>query len=375
VNGIAIRPGDWLTPAMYPAPGLEAPGVRALFYEGPVWRGQPTRLFAWYGAPAVKPGHRVPAMVLVHGGGGTAFARWVRLWVERGYAALAMDTGGCIPVGGWAKWQRHLFAGPFPHQAVWDVESAPEDHWPWYAVAAVTRGHSLLRSFPEVDAERIGLVGISWGGHLACLLAGLDPRYRCATSVYGCGFLGENSVFAETTFREQPPERTARWLAGFDPKHYLPSVAVPMLWVTGTNDFAFPLDSLQRSYRLPPGPRTLAIRVRMEHGHQQGEAPEDMRVYADAVMKGGSPVPRFTAQGRDERRAWATFEAAAPIEKAELAYTADAGRWQDRRWAVAPARLAAWHVEADVPDGTRVYFFNLHDPRGAVASSEHVEVG
>jgi hypothetical protein len=86
VNGIAIRPGDWLTPAMYPAPGLEAPGVRALFYEGPVWRGQPTRLFAWYGAPAVKPGRRVPAMVLVHGGGGTAFARWVRLWVERGYA-------------------------------------------------------------------------------------------------------------------------------------------------------------------------------------------------------------------------------------------------------------------------------------------------
>ena len=32
---------------------------------------------------------------------------------------------------------------------------------------------------------------------------------------------------------------------------YLAHAAMPFLWVTGANDFAYPLDSLQKSYRLP----------------------------------------------------------------------------------------------------------------------------
>ena len=37
------------------------------------------------------------AVVLVHGGGGTAFSEWVKLWAKRGYAAIAMDLAGCGP--------------------------------------------------------------------------------------------------------------------------------------------------------------------------------------------------------------------------------------------------------------------------------------
>ena len=48
-------------------------------------------MFAWCGLPAAAAGTKSPAMVLVHGGGGTAFEHWVRLWNDRGYAAIAMD--------------------------------------------------------------------------------------------------------------------------------------------------------------------------------------------------------------------------------------------------------------------------------------------
>src|SRR5262245_36942601 len=78
------------TPAVFPAPGFEAPGVKGLFYAGLPWKGKATRVFAWYGAPERKKDERVPGMVLVHGGGGTAFDGWVRLWTSRGYAAIAM---------------------------------------------------------------------------------------------------------------------------------------------------------------------------------------------------------------------------------------------------------------------------------------------
>jgi len=72
-------------------------------------------------------------------------------------------------------------------------ELADKDQWTYHAVADVLLAHSLVRSFPEVDAECTGVTGISWGGYLTCIVAGLDTRFKCAAPLYGCGFLHENS--------------------------------------------------------------------------------------------------------------------------------------------------------------------------------------
>lgn len=76
-------------PRVHPAPEREAPGVRALYYDALPWRGHDTRVFAWLGFPKRKKATPCPGMVLIHGGGGTAFAEWVRLWNSRGGAAQA----------------------------------------------------------------------------------------------------------------------------------------------------------------------------------------------------------------------------------------------------------------------------------------------
>ena len=50
-------------------------GVEPIFIEGEPLKGKPTRVFAWWGLPeGASADRKVPAMVLVHGGGGTAFA-------------------------------------------------------------------------------------------------------------------------------------------------------------------------------------------------------------------------------------------------------------------------------------------------------------
>ena len=74
--------------------------VQALLYAGEKYRGKPTRVFAFYASPrtlgqAVKG--KVPGIVLVHGGGGTAFANWAQLWAKRGYAAIAPCLWGDQP--------------------------------------------------------------------------------------------------------------------------------------------------------------------------------------------------------------------------------------------------------------------------------------
>ena len=72
--------------------------IRSLYYAGEPFQGKPTRVFAYFALPEHSTGP-VPAMVLVHGGGGRAFAEWATLWAQRGYAAIAMDLNGCGPDG------------------------------------------------------------------------------------------------------------------------------------------------------------------------------------------------------------------------------------------------------------------------------------
>ena len=368
------------TPDVVPAGGreeFEEEGLRALFFDGPAWKGRRTRVFAWYGVPGGLPaaaGRRFPAMVLVHGGGGTAFARWVRLWNQRGYAAIAMDTCGSIPVGGYGKWERHEDGGPPGWGGFARVDDPPTDQWAYHAVADVLLGHSLIRSLPEVDAERVGVTGISWGGYLTCIVAGVDPRFRFAAPVYGCGCLGDDSGWLNT-FAEMGEEKAGKWLRRWDPSLYLPSARLPMLWVDGTNDQAYPLNSVQRSCRLPPGPRLLCTRVRMAHGHEPGEAPEEIRAFADSKLRGGLPLATIVEQGRTGRRVWAAFDAEAPIERAELNVTKDVGPWTGRWWDTVPAAVdpPTGRVSAELPEGTTAYYLNLIDDRELIVSTEHVE--
>ena len=65
-------------PAVYAAEGFAAEGtIQPLFFDGLPYQGKPTRVFAWLGLPAGRSG-QVPGVVLVHGGGGTAFKEWVQ---------------------------------------------------------------------------------------------------------------------------------------------------------------------------------------------------------------------------------------------------------------------------------------------------------
>jgi len=361
-----------VAPQVFDAVQHSTDDVKALFYQGLPWKGKPTKVFAYYGIPKIDGNKKVPAMVLVHGGGGSAFIPWVRLWVSRGYAAIAMDTCGCISGGGHENHLRHADGGP-PGWGGFDQLDQPiEDQWTYHAVADVILAHSLLRSFPQVDNRRIGLTGISWGGYLTCIVAGVDSRFQFAAPVYGCGFLGDNSVWSEE-IKKLGSEKSKKWLKNWDPSVYLPRVDFPMLWINGTNDFAFPMDSMQKSYRLPRGPRFVSVRVGMPHGHGgPGENPEEILALAESLYAQQKPLARVVKTTREGRKVSAYVESALPIQKAELHFTTDTGKWQDRKWQTIPAEWDAktGKTSALLPELASVYYFNLQDQRGLVVSSE-----
>ena len=84
---LGAAPRVWRWPAEFDSE------VTPVFVEGEPWRGRGTRCFAYVGVPPdATESAPAPGIVLVHGGSGTAYPEWVRRWVRRGYAAIAVDT-------------------------------------------------------------------------------------------------------------------------------------------------------------------------------------------------------------------------------------------------------------------------------------------
>jgi dienelactone hydrolase len=366
--------GPWnlesLKPPPHPTWGAEAGLVREVFYEGEPFQGKPTRVFAYYGRP--KGEGPFPAMVLVHGGGGKAFREWATLWAGRGYAALAMDLAGHGPKG-----TRLEDGGPDQdHVAKFRdfTDAEVGQMWTYHAVAAVIRGHSLLAAQPEVDAERIGITGISWGGYLTCIVAGLDDRLKVAVPVYGCGFLNDNSAWLGE-FKAMSPAQRDRWISLFDPSKYLGNVRCPILFVNGTNDFAYPLDSYRKSYRQVKRPIDLCVTVRMPHGHPPGWAPREIGLFVDSALKTEKPLARLGEPVVASGVATTTIETQTPLVEAKLAYTTDQGEWPKREWQTLDATLSKGNASVPLPEKRPlVFFLTVKDDRGAITSSPHVEL-
>ncbi len=348
--------------------------VQSLYYEGEPLDGKPTRVFAYLGRPAGAAadvsGKKYPAMVLVHGGGGTAFRDWAEHWARRGYVALAMDLAGHSPTG------RLPDGGPEQADPVKfrNFEDADvREMWTYHAVAAVVRGHSLVRSLPEVDADRTGLTGISWGGYLACIVAGVDPRFKVAVPVYGCGFLGDDSVWKAGSLAAMSPEARARWLRWFDPSQYVGATRIPILFVNGTTDFAYPLGSYQKTYRLVPARwRQVSVAVGRPHGHIWTFPEVD--TFVDSVLRGSPALPRVGPVRVADREVSVRVTRSEQVREATFCFTTNTGAWQKRSWRITPARLNAGTASADLPlERPLVAFFAFKDSAGNQLSSEHVE--
>lgn len=285
--------------------------IRALTYRGADLDSKKTRIFAYIGfPPGSDADHKVPGIVLVHGGGGHAFAEWVKIWNDRGYAAIAMDTTGFFPSSagkGTAGreeddgmlWQHGLpeelageeYTNVPNNDNMANSSSHPSQQWMLHAVTSTIGAHNILLTDERVDADRTGITGISWGGVITSIAIGYDNRYAFAIPIYGSGYLDVAHTWMRPLFS---PEMTMYLWSAAD---RFSRVKMPLLWLCYANDTAFSVNSNSLSYddTKAAGAR-LCIRLSWGHSHLQGWTPKESYLFADSVVNG---VPLMTAVGRE----------------------------------------------------------------------------
>ena len=95
---------------------------------------------------------------------------------------------------------------------------------------------------PEVDADKVGVMGISWGGVITSTVIGIDDRFAFAIPTYGCGHKFDSAnqygkALGQSDFYKQV----------WDPMVRLAQAKMPVQWLYWPGDKHFPLDALAAS--------------------------------------------------------------------------------------------------------------------------------
>jgi dienelactone hydrolase len=135
--------------------------------------------------PNYQSGARVPVIVAVSGMDGfkeRSVALYKDAWMERGYAVLAFEGPGY-----WEPPLRGIYV---------DV--------PGWAESAKTVADWLVKR-PEVDAEKVGMTGVSFGSFFTAIMMAADSRYKACAVVGTCYEPGGETIFdrASPTFKKR----------------------------------------------------------------------------------------------------------------------------------------------------------------------------
>lgn len=247
-----------------------------------------------------EPSHgRRPVVIAMHGTGGNkqSVLALCRKLADQGFIAVAIDARyhgertregkGTVEyedaiVRAWREGKEH----PFYFDTVWDV----------------MRLVDYLKTRKDVDAKRIGLIGISKGGIETYLAAAVDKRIAVAVSCIGVqsfhwaldhndwqGRIGTiqkafdaiakdaNVATPDTAFVKKFYDRVVPGIYGeFDGPAMLPLIAPrPLLVINGDSDRRTPrpglkkcTDAAQNAYRAAGAEDRFAVRIQENTAHQ-----------------------------------------------------------------------------------------------------------
>lgn len=368
-----------------------------------------SEIFAVIATP--KESGKRPGMLVLHGGGGRAEAEKAIAWAQRGYVAIAPDMPGIADpkklTDSKGKWSSYKYG-----ERRWVAEPDARASSLFDAVLAAMKSLYLLRAQPDVDPERIGVVGVSWGGFMTTMVCGLaGDQVRAGMALYGCGFMDRGS--GRTQLDQMAAEEREKWLACLDPGRRASGVKAAFFHAAASNDFFGYPEAVQATLDAIPGEKNHVFAPNANHkipvpgGSVFENSPREpfkptafqpyptptggkanwlaMEVpYFDHHLKGvGQPFPKVRAARSGEARI-ARFEVASPhqITKAEIYWSkgAPAVMTQDevkrREWfAVTARKTADSSYTAELPAEAAVWFALVSDDRPVSVSSDLVDVG
>ncbi len=371
---VAGKKGAPAPAAAKPASGDEQLLVEELFISSENSPAGPNRIFCAVARPEKAAGP-VPVVLIFHGGGGHASGALALAAARRhpGMAGVAIDYNGQFmpgPKGKVTQWKN------VPHDRTFDLVPNLQN-WPmWHNVTAARRMIDFLETQPWADKNRIGAVGISYGGWVALLLAGVDERVKCVTTGVSAGGAGLTSGRAAQQLRWEPAEQRALWLANYEPLAHAPRTKAAVFFQLAANDLFFWLNGAAQNLAALPGEKGWVLRPNSNHGAGGPEVPDTAApAFMRHVLLGEPALPQVSALQVSDDGLRYTWQATGPraLTRAVLNWSPGKAVSPARYWMECPATREGdtWSAQVPAEFGkcAAQAFVNIGDERGLVVSS------
>jgi dipeptidyl aminopeptidase/acylaminoacyl peptidase len=228
--------GPGTAPAALDGPGspVTVPG-RLTEIEAAADDGHPIR--AWLVLPeAASAEHPAPLLLWVHGGPMSSWNAWAWRWnpwlmAARGYAVLLPDPALSTGYG-----QEFIARGYHD----WGARPCAD-------IMAVTESAA---GRPDIDADRVAMMGGSYGGYMANWMAGHTDRFRAIVSHAGLWVLDQmfgttdHPMFWRPQFGD-PLTQPAMYETN-SPHRHIEKIRTPMLVIHGNKDYRVPVGEALR---------------------------------------------------------------------------------------------------------------------------------
>jgi len=345
--------------------------VEEIYYQSRQYKGNSVKIFGYFCYP--KNQSNLPAVLVCHGGGGSAKLPDTLYWANNGYAVLSVDLPG-------KGQQRSLSRSTGPNMTVPNLlRTSPDltDNYLVHAVAAVRNGITFLSQRKQVDPQNIGMIGLSWGGVITLLTNGQEKRLKTAVNVFGSGYIYESSTW-QRRFDAKTKAELLAWDTFIDPNSFLKSQQAPILFITGTNDHCYYLPTFQKTFCETTQEKQLLLIPNLKH-----KFPADIRSIAknwmDAKLRSAGVFPQIQnlpiyTKGNEKIIVPVTATPTDKIKEVKLYYAQGVSRgWTIKQWQSLEPYYQdgtySFTVPRELIKPEIVFFVNAKDINGSVVST------
>lgn len=245
------------------------------------------------------------------------------------------------------------------------------------AVVSGLKALALLRSQPDVDRSRVGIVGVSWGGYMTTMLSGLaGDRVAAAFSVYGCGYYDHGSAGGESLLRESADARQA-WLRWLDAGRRAKGTRAPIFFAAAANDFFFFPSAVMATYNDIAAEKNLVWGPNVSHaiplpGGTRGWTNDtwvDMEVpWFEWYLRGRGeafPIVKPGSVTREQSGIRVRFDPtpSASIMETAVYYAPGEQHWLMKQWRRVPGDVRSAVIPIDEPELPLVWYATATDRR------------